>query len=293
MKVRALGSAAALVCILTGLPVAAQTGSNILLVSNALSAPSAEIADYYAGKRAIPSSNILRVTVPIVEEVSRRDYEEKIEQPIGRWLAANAAQDRILYIVLVKDIPLRIAGSGAAANTIASVDSELTLLYRRLSGIAAPLARGVTNPYFLGDAPATTATHFTHRSHDVYLVGRLDGYTTGDVKALIDKGIAPANDGIVVLDGKLELSESVGNKWLAAAATNLRAVPGWSDRVLLDLGQTTLTGEANVIGFYTWGSNAVAATLRHYSHAFVPGAIAGEFVSTDARTFKEPPDTGW
>src|SRR6478672_13553617 len=270
MNVRALGSAAALVGLLATVPLAAQTGSNILLVSNALSGPSADIADYYAGKRAVPSSQVLRVTVPVAEEISRREYEQKIEAPIAGWLSANAAQDRILYIVLTKDIPLRIAGSAGQQGSVASVDSELTLLYRRLSGIATPSAGSIRNSYFLADAAASTAAHFTHRAHDIYLVGRLDGYTVGDVKTMIDKGLAPARQGAVVLDGKLELTESVGNKWLAAAAAALRAVPGWSDRVHLDSGQSTLTGEQGVIGFYSWGSNAVSATLRHFNHTFVP-----------------------
>ncbi len=290
MNGRAL-AAAVVIASLAGVAAAsAQTGSNVLLVSNALSQSSAEIADYYAGRRAVPSSQVLRLPVPVAEEISRRDYEQKIEGPLGSWLASHAAQDRILYIVLTKDLPLRIAGTGGTTGTVASVDSELTLLYRKLAGRAINPAGSVRNPYFPDATASTPPPRFTHRTHDIYLVGRLDGYTTADVKAMIDKGLAPSSNGTVVLDGKFEMSQSVGNTWLAAAATALRAVPGWTDRVLLDLGQPTLTGKTNVIGFYSWGSNAVAATLRHYDLAFLPGAIAGEYVSTDARTFKEPPD---
>jgi uncharacterized protein (TIGR03790 family) len=290
MHVRTVSIATFAIGLLTAAQVSAQAGKSILLVSNALSQPSAAIADYYAGRRAVPTSQLLRLTVPLEEEVSRREYEQKIEGPIARWLSANAAQDRILYIVLTKDIPLRIAGTVGTGGTIASVDSELTLLYRRLTGVRMNPAGSIRNPYFLGEAPASAPPHFTHRTHDMFLVGRLDGYTVDDVKAMIDKGLAPARQGTVVLDGKLELSESVGNKWLATASTAVRAIPGWDDRVILDRGQTTLTDKTGVIGFYTWGSNAVAATLRHFGHTFVPGAIAGEYVSTDGRTFKEPPE---
>jgi len=292
MNARALAAAAIIVSLAGVHAASAQTGSNVLVVSNAFSQSSAEIADYYAGRRAVPSSQVLRLPVPIAEEISRRDYEQKIEGPIGLWLASHAAQDRILYVVLTKDLPLRIAGTGGPNGSVASVDSELTLLYRKLAGRAINPAGSVRNPYYQDDRATTTATapRFTHRTHDIYLVGRLDGYTTADVKAMIDRGLAPSSNGTVILDGKFEMSQSVGNAWLAAAATSLRAVPGWTDRVLLDLGQPTLTGKTNVIGFYSWGSNAVAATLRHYNMAFLPGAIAGEYVSTDARTFKEPPD---
>jgi uncharacterized protein (TIGR03790 family) len=270
-------------------PANAQTGENILLVTNSLSQSSDAIGEYYARVRTIPNSHILRLALPTAEEIERRDYEAKIERPIGAWLTANSAQDQIHYIVLTKDVPLRIAGRAGQAGTIASVDSELTLLYRKLGGVGVQSAGSLKNPFFLGEALAADAKRFTHKAYDIYLVGRLDGYTVADVKALIDRGHSPARQGIVVLDGKFELSESVGNKWLIAAAAALRKLPGWSDRVVLDTGQTRVTPQSNVIGFYTWGSNAVAATERHFKHEFVPGAVAGEYVSTDARTFKEPP----
>jgi uncharacterized protein (TIGR03790 family) len=268
----------------------AQTGENILLVTNALSRTSDEIGEYYARARTIPSAQVRRLPLPTTEEIGRADYTNKIERPIAEWLTANGAQDRILYIVLTKDIPLRIAGTGGQNGTVASVDSELTLLYRKLYGAAVQLQGSISNPYFLGDGAPTSAKRFTHRTSDIYLVGRLDGYSVADVTAMIDRGLSPVNRGRVVLDGKLELTESVGNKWLTSAANALKKLPGWSERVVLDSGQPTLTEQSDVIGFYTWGSNAVMANQRHFGHHFLNGAIAGEYVSTDARTFKEPPD---
>ncbi len=270
-------------------PVAAQTGDNVLLVANALSQPSEEIATYYAAKRAVPSEQVLRLPLPIAEQIERRDFDAKIAGPIAVWLTTHAAQDRILYIVLTKDVPLRIAGSGNQTGTVASVDSELALLYRRMSGVSAPVPGSVKNPYFLGEMPVKQAVRFSHQNVDLFLVTRLDGYTVADVKALIDRAQNPSRQGTIVLDGKFELRESVGNKWLTAAATNLKNLPGWSDKVVFDVSQTTLVDQPNVLGYYSWGSNAVAATIRRYHHTFVPGAIGGEFVSTDARTFKEPP----
>jgi Tfp pilus assembly protein PilF len=44
-----------------------------------------------------------------------------------------------------------------------------------------------------------------------------------------------------------------------------------------------------VLGYYSWGSNDPAIRERHLSLAFVNGAVAAMFVSTDARTFNEPP----
>jgi uncharacterized protein (TIGR03790 family) len=267
----------------------AQSGDNILVITNALSQASDEIGNYYAAKRTVPSAQILRLPIPISEQIERRDYEAKIEGPIGRWLTTHAAQDRILYIVLTKDVPLRVAGNDGPNGTVASVDSELTLLYRKLAGSPIASAGQVKNPYFYGEAKFVRAPRFNHQQYDIYLVTRLDGYTVADVKAVIDRGLAPARQGKIVLDGKLEVRQTVGNKWLIAAATAIKGFGGWADNVVLDTTQTTIANQQNVIGFYSWGSNVPSGAVRHYGHNFAAGAIGGEFVSTDARTFKEPP----
>ena len=186
MNGRALAAAGVIASLAGVATAAAQTGSNILLVSNALSQPSADIADYYAGRRAVPSGKVLRLPLPVAEEISRADYEQKIEGPIGLWLASHTAQDRIAYIVLTKDVPLRIAGTGGTAGTVASVDSERTLLYRKLAGRASNPAGSVRNPY-VPDATASTRAarygaaqaHREDQRHRLLLVGLERGRSTG------------------------------------------------------------------------------------------------------------------
>jgi uncharacterized protein (TIGR03790 family) len=46
----------------------------------------------------------------------------------------------------------------------------------------------------------------------------------------------------------------------------------------------------NVIGYASWGSNDPNRKKRWLNFQWLPGAIATEFVSTDARTLKRPPD---
>jgi uncharacterized protein (TIGR03790 family) len=292
---RGLALAAVTACIVAS-PCAAlaQSARNVLIVSNAQSAASREIADYYAQKRAISSENAVRVDVPVGDEIARSVYESEIEGPVARWLVAHHAQDRILYIVLTKDVPLRISGTGGQQGTVSSVDSELALLYRKFMGQTIRLTGSIPNPYFAGDkgvAPGVSPP-FTRRAQDIYLVTRLDGYSVADVRALIDRGLAPAKQGTIVLDGRSEYMQSVGNAWLVKASAAVSKMSGWSDAVVLDTSSKVLKGSPDVIGYYSWGSNDAAMKERHLGHTFVPGAIAGEFVSTDGRTFQEPP-AGW
>jgi len=279
-------------CLLAGAAtsVHAQSGANVLLVQNELSAESKQIAARYAEARGIPAANILTLRIePTTEDIDRREFDARIEGPISVWFTRNNAHDRILYIVLTKGIPLRIRGTGGLNGTVASVDSELTLLYRKLLGLSVPPAGRVPNPFFAGDgAIESVATAFSHRSHDIFLVTRLDAFTVADVMGLIERGRAPARNGSIVLDQRAGLGNRQGDAWLAEAATRLSAA-GFGDRVTLETSTAVAAGVKPVLGYFSWGSNDPAIKRRHFNFGFVPGALAAMFVSTDARTLQEPP----
>jgi uncharacterized protein (TIGR03790 family) len=270
--------------------VAAQSTANLLLVVNTASADSDTVARHYITRRGVPSQNVCLLVAPTTESITREAYTALIEQPIWKCITAAKAQDRILYIVLTKGVPIRITGTAGRTGTSASVDSELTLLYRRRTGRVAPVSGFVANPYFAGAAAIDTIKPFAHDWFDIYLVTRLDGYSVRDVETLIDKGIAPARDGRFVLDERASLVDSGGDAWLRTAAQRLRA-QGLGERVVLDESTKVLTQQTKVQGYYSWGSNDPAIHQRHFDLEFVPGALAAEFVSTDGRTFKEPPQT--
>src|SRR5688572_6660372 len=211
----------------------AQTVANVLLVINDASPASVEVGDYYAKVRQLPASNIVRLQTAQTEAVSRLLYEATIEGPVSRWLTRHLLQDQILYIVLTRGMPLRIDGTGGRSGTIASVDSELTLLYRKMTGAAVAVAGQLDNPFFLGDKPVSGAKRFTRDAFDLYLVTRLDGFAFDDVKALIDRGLAPSRDGRIVLDQKATVIDRGGDSWMMEAAERLR-IGNDAGRVLLE-----------------------------------------------------------
>ena len=273
-----------------GSSASAQTAANVLVVANAASAASIEIAEYYASRRAVPPDQVLRLQLPTTDEIARTQYDSQVERPITEWLMRHSAQDRILYIVLTKGVPLRISGSSGTKGTVASVDSELTLLYRKMSGVVFALNGWLPNPYFLGDRGVNAARRFTHEYYDLYLVTRLDGFSVADVKTLIDRGTKPSRQGAILLDARSEVSTSPGNTWLEDAAAGIRGQPGWTDRVVHDTRFGVVAHEQPLLGYYSWGSNDPAFFLTDSLNLdFVPGALAGMFVSTDARTFQQPP----
>lgn len=271
-------------------PASAQTPDNVLLVVNDNSPDSIRVAEHYASVRKIPGRNIAHIKTTTAENIARPDYIANVELPIATWLGKHLLQDQILYIVLTKGIPIRVDGTEGLSGTVASVDSELTLLYRKMLNITAPMVGRLDNPYYLGEQPLAKARRFTRESFDLYLVTRLDGFTADDVMKLIDRGAHPAREGQIVLDQKATVVDRGGDAWLAQAAARLAVMPPGT-HVALETTRAVATSTGPVLGYFSWGSNDPANQLRQVGLPFANGAIGGMFVSTDARTFKEPPAT--
>jgi uncharacterized protein (TIGR03790 family) len=266
----------------------AQTARNVAVVINESDPASIRIGEYYVQQRDIPSSNVIRIETSTAETIDRETYTTTIQNPIAAALAREQLQDRILYLVLTKGVPLRVAGTGGQEGTGASVDSELTLLYRRMVGETVLLRGRVDNPYYLGASDLSDARPFSHRAHDIYLVSRIDAFTVDEAMALIDRATAPSTEGHIVLDQMGGLTNRLGDEWLAEASKRLTDA-GHGDRVILEPTGKPVRDVAPVLGYYSWGSTDPQNRVRRFGMTFAPGAIAATFVSTDARTFREPP----
>jgi uncharacterized protein (TIGR03790 family) len=252
----------------------AQSPDNVLVVVNSNSTDSTEIGEYYAKARGIPRNQIARISAATADVVTRAGYELTIEQPIAAWLAKHLLQDKVLFIVLTKGVPLRIEGTIGRDGTSASVDSELTLLYQRMTGQTVTVIGRRDNPYYLGDRSLELAFPFSRTRHEMYLVSRLDGFNVADVKALVDRSVKPSTAGRVLLDQRFGADDRSGDQWLSEAADRLGSV-GQSARVLIDATRAPLTTADPVIGYFSWGSNDAAHLKRGTGLKFSPGAIGG------------------
>lgn len=253
----------------------------MLLVVNRNSPASREIADYYRPRRSVPVANVCVIDAPTEETIYWPAYIARVETPIADCLKKGKLEEKILYIVLTMGVPLRIDGRGGTLQTSehSSVDSDLTLLYAKLKGQQFAREGALPNPYF-----AKRDMPFRHPIVPIYLVTRLAAYDIADVKGMIDRSLAARNRGKFVLDAGPGNGE--GNNWLRSAAMLLP-----EDRIVFDDTPKVLSDEQDVIGYASWGSNDAGRKRRWTGFHWLPGAIATEFVSTNARTLKRPPDT--
>ena len=286
---RVVASIAAVAVLVASGPLAwAQSPENVAVVINDNSADSQKIGQAYAAARSIPDSNVLHIRTSTEENVTRDVFLQTIEGPIGRAITRAQLQDRILYLVLTKGVPIRVVGTTGQMGTMASVDSELTLLYRRLTGVLERPEGPVLNPYFLRDREISEARTFTHHSFDIFLVSRLDAFTTDEALSLIEKAASAKAEGQVVLDQRIDAQNRTGDDWLQLASRRL-ADQGFEKQVVLETTTKPARGFMQVLGYFSWGSTDPQNRVRISGLTFAPGAIAAAFVGTDARTFREPP----
>jgi uncharacterized protein (TIGR03790 family) len=260
----------------------AQTGENVLLVVNRKDELSRQIADYYRPRRSVPAGNVCYLDATTAEEIDWRTYQAQIERPVGDCLTKAGLREKVLYLVTTAGVPLRIQGSEGSLSDAeeGSVDSELALLYAKLKGSKFVRKGALVNPFFgKRDAP------FRHPQFPMYLVTRLAAYDWTDVKGMIDRSLAARNRGRFVIDLQ-SADDDEGNNWLRDAAILL---PG--ARVTLEETVKVLYDQKDVIGYASWGSNDHNRKRRWLGFQWLPGAIATEYVSTNLRTLKRPPDT--
>jgi len=253
----------------------------VALIVNDADPVSRAIADDYSARRRIPAAHICHIRTTPDEEITRDTYENKVETPIAEWLKRRNLVETILVLVTTSGVPLKVKGSHSLTGTAASVDSELTLLYGQLHGLRrARLEGGVHNPFF------GSAGRFQHPRFAMYLVTRLTAYTLKDVRAMVDRSLQARNRGMVILDGKGG-GTNEGERWLRNA---VKLLP--RDRTVFDDTARVIENAGEVIGYASWGSNDPNNKKRKAGLHWLPGGLATEYVSTDARTFHEPP-AGW
>lgn len=101
-------------------PGGALKPDQVLIVANADSGPSRELATFYASQREIPKRNIVLVKTPETYMISRANYQEAIRRPIIQAMLERRLDRHIRSICVIWGVPVRIAEAQAATSAPAS-----------------------------------------------------------------------------------------------------------------------------------------------------------------------------
>lgn len=261
--------------------------NDVALIVNDNSDVSKAISEYFRQKRKIPQRNIIHITTSSNETVDSVTFEN-IRSQIETYLTTNDMVDTINYLVTTKGMPLRINRSNpsVATSNRSSLESDLMLILGPLSQYI-----GGPGPIQLNQGYFGSKLHFSRSLLPIYLVTRLDGYTTEDIYRMIDRSgpntLVDKQSATFILDQ--DPTPIDGNYNLAMRlVAPLLVERGWN--VVLDSSKVYLTEQKNVIGYASWGSNDDNA--KNYAenakplNTWSPGSLAETYVSTSARSFQ-------
>lgn len=258
---------------------APRTGpERVLVVINSRSAASDSVGRYYAKRRGIDPTHIVRLDLDDDDEIGDIAFQTDIVSPVRA--AIEALPVRIDFIVLTTGIPIRVARKNGY-----SVDAQLAgmnLAIPPMVGLDSAWLAQYRNPYFNATKP------FSSDEYGMYLVTRLACGRTADCLALVDRSMdARASHGPFFFDAT-SFSTGTGayaemNRLLFRAAYRLET-NGVEAR--LDTALAFVAPSGPVMGYVSWGSNDTHFdSVAYHAIRFQPGALAETFVSTSARTF--------
>lgn len=306
---------------LHGLGARAQnSGKDVVVVFNSDMPESRQVAEYYAQKREVPSEQVIGLSLPQSESITRKEFNEKLQKPLWEELvkrklftppepsSSDAITNKLLtaskirYATLCYGVPLKIAKDTGlkepAAEKIpqelrrneAAVDSELALLPIYLANL--PLVGGLANPAF-----GTTNVHNLHPTNGVMMVARLDGPTADLARGLVDKALQAEKDGLwgrayIDTRGITNGPYASGDEWMRGAADLSKR---FGFETVVDNNASTFPASfpmsqiALYFGWYDWN---VSGPLAAAKPEFMPGAIAYHLHSFSAQTIRSR-DQNW
>lgn len=96
------------------LPACALEPGEIIVLTNKNIPASKELADYYLRARSIPAENMVALDLPKDEDISRKDYDEKLVAPLREALSKR--KDKVKCLLAMYGVPLRVGGDSPSAT---------------------------------------------------------------------------------------------------------------------------------------------------------------------------------
>src|SRR5436190_3970188 len=115
-----------LIALATAVASSALEPADVFLLVNKNMPASLEVAEHYSAKRGVPKENIISLDLPAGEDISRKDYDEKLAGPLREALKEKKEKAKVLLAVY--GVPLRVGRPEMTEEekaALAKIDAEL------------------------------------------------------------------------------------------------------------------------------------------------------------------------
>jgi uncharacterized protein (TIGR03790 family) len=82
--------------------------NHVIILANAKSPESLAVAAHYAARRGVPANHIVRLELPVRENLTRQEYDDLVVSPLRRALEERNLASSIRAVVTTYGVPLRI-----------------------------------------------------------------------------------------------------------------------------------------------------------------------------------------
>lgn len=94
--------------LLLAAPAFALDPAEVIVITNKNVPDSRSIADDYLKARGVPAGNVIELDLPKEEDISRKDYDEKLAAPLRA--ALKERKDTVKCLLCIYGVPLRVGG---------------------------------------------------------------------------------------------------------------------------------------------------------------------------------------
>lgn len=116
----------------------------VAILSNTTNQDSLAVAQHYAERRGIPSSHIIRLSLPDREYLSRDEYNRLVLEPVRRALEKAGLASTIRVLVTTYGIPLRVAAPTLSSDEqrwLSEAERHVRTTRNRIEELALQLER--------------------------------------------------------------------------------------------------------------------------------------------------------
>ncbi len=300
-------------------------GTEVVVVFNSRLPESKDVAEHYAKRRNVPARQVVGLSLPTTETMTRTEYLDQLEGPLFRFLETNRfftfgpatnraagaapntpairrlASATIRYAVLCYGVPLKIlpdpklveAGVDQLRPELqrneAAVDSQLVLLPVHEQN--RPWTGPASNPFY-----GATNGALLNPTNGILMVSRLDGPSAVIARGLVDKAMEAETNGLwgrAYFDarGYTNGSYAQGDQWMRQAAQVARIL-GYE--IELDDRPETFTAGfpmSQIAIYMGWYDQTVTGPFTRPTVEFMPGAFAYHLYSFAAQSIRGDANT--
>ena len=275
--------------------VAAESGSNVVVIYNSEMPESKDVADYYAKRRNVPARQILGFALPKGEPMSRVEYLEKLQTPFLDKVGTNASTWPFRYVLLCYGVPTKILPDLDLKEDLpTSLQTELRRTDASVDGQLACVAlkeKILWAGPFVNQFYSETNAASLQPSNGALMVTRLDGPSAAIAKGLVDKAMDAETNGLwgrayIDARGITNGGYKLGDEMMRNTAMIVRRL-GFDTDLDEKPGTFPASYPMSKIGIYAgWYEQSVCGPFAQPEVEFVPGAFAYHLHSLNARELR-------